>query len=197
MQEGLKNLSMQERSIFTQEVLREGILTSDSVKAPQQCEATVLKEDKNKNGKRILEIVRETQITGKKARKLNKKKAKLENMQEATENRWKTSQTWNLQEAGSQDLNLAGTTELTQNGTSPWRSYMTIGGALTIRMMPRMARKHLWADGPAFGTLRLCHNRQIHIDGSIPGCWKNPLWCPAYLTRWSLRWDHFFPPVIN
>jgi hypothetical protein len=53
MQEGLKNLSIQERSISTQEVLRGGILTSDSLKAPQQCEAIALKEDKNKNGKRI------------------------------------------------------------------------------------------------------------------------------------------------
>jgi hypothetical protein len=38
-------------------------------------------ETKNKNGKMNPEIVRETQITGKKARKLNKKKAKLETLQ--------------------------------------------------------------------------------------------------------------------
>jgi hypothetical protein len=44
----------------------------------------VLGEDKNKNGKRIPETVSETQITGKKARKLNKKKAKLEKLQDAT-----------------------------------------------------------------------------------------------------------------
>jgi hypothetical protein len=53
MQEGLKDLSMQERSISTQEVLREGILTSDPLRAHQQCEVTTLGEDKNKNGKRI------------------------------------------------------------------------------------------------------------------------------------------------
>jgi hypothetical protein len=71
------------------------------LKEPQQCEATALKEDKNKNGKRIPEIVRETQITGKKARKLNKNKSKLENLQEATETRWTTSLTGTSQEVGS------------------------------------------------------------------------------------------------
>jgi hypothetical protein len=110
MQEGLKNLFIQERSMPTQEMLRKGILVAESLKVPQQCEATTLGEDKNKNGKRIPETVRETQITGKKARKLNKKKAKLEKLQEVTETRWKTSQIGTSQEAGSQDLNLAGTT---------------------------------------------------------------------------------------
>jgi hypothetical protein len=75
---------MRERRIPTQEVLREGILTSDPLKAQHQCEVTTLGEDKNKNGKRIPEIVRETQITGNKERKLNKKKAKLEKVHEAT-----------------------------------------------------------------------------------------------------------------
>jgi hypothetical protein len=96
MQEGLRNLSMS-----TQDVLRKGILTSDPLREPQQCEATALGENKNKNGKRIPEIVRETQITGKKERKHNKKKAKLEKLQEATETRWKTSQIGTSQEAGS------------------------------------------------------------------------------------------------
>jgi hypothetical protein len=91
MQEGLKDLSIQERSVPTQEVLRKGILTSEPLRVPQQCEDTILGEDKNKNGKRIPEIVKETQITGKKSRKLNKKKAKLQNLQEVKEIRWKTS----------------------------------------------------------------------------------------------------------
>jgi hypothetical protein len=60
-------------------------------------------ETKNKNGKRNPEIVRENQITGKKERKLSKKKARLEKLQGVTK---KTSQ-----EVGLQDLNLAGTTE--------------------------------------------------------------------------------------
>ena len=58
MKEGLKDLSIQERIISTQEVLRKGILTSDPLRTPQQCEATTLGEDKNKNGKRILETIR-------------------------------------------------------------------------------------------------------------------------------------------
>jgi hypothetical protein len=59
---------------------------------PQQYKSTTLGEDKNKNGKRIPKTVKETQIIGKKARKLNKNKAKLENLQEVKETRWKTSQ---------------------------------------------------------------------------------------------------------
>jgi len=46
-----------------------------------------LGEDKNKNGKSILETVRETQIKIKKARKLNKRKAKMEKLQEFIETR--------------------------------------------------------------------------------------------------------------
>ena len=80
MQEVLKDLSILERSISTQEVLRKGILILDPLRAHQQCKATSLGGDKNKNGKRIPKIVRETQITRKKARKLNKKKAKLEKL---------------------------------------------------------------------------------------------------------------------
>ena len=52
----------------------------------------MLGEDKNKNGKRILEIVKETQIIGKKGRKLNKKKNQLKNLQAVKETKWKTSQ---------------------------------------------------------------------------------------------------------
>jgi hypothetical protein len=84
MQEGLNKLSMQEISMPTQEMLRKGILVSESLKVPQQSEATVLGEDKKKNGKRIPEIARDTQIIGKKERKLNKNKAKLEKLQEVT-----------------------------------------------------------------------------------------------------------------
>jgi hypothetical protein len=76
------------------------------LEAHQQCEVTTPGEDKNKNGKRNLEIVRETHITGKKSRKLGKKKAKFEKLQEVTKSKWKTSQ-----EAGLQDLNLVGIVE--------------------------------------------------------------------------------------
>jgi hypothetical protein len=90
---------MQERSIATPEIEKEGTLTAESVRAHQQCEVTLLGEDKNKNGKRNPE----TQITGKKARKLSKKKSKLEKLWEVPE---KTSQ-----EADLQKLNLVGITE--------------------------------------------------------------------------------------
>jgi hypothetical protein len=63
MKEGLKDLSIQERSISTQEIVREGILTSNPLREHQQCKVTSLGEDKNKNGKRNPETVRETQIT--------------------------------------------------------------------------------------------------------------------------------------
>jgi hypothetical protein len=39
-----------------------------------------LGEDKNKNEKRIPKIVKESKIIGKKARNINKNKAKLENL---------------------------------------------------------------------------------------------------------------------
>jgi hypothetical protein len=90
MQEGLKDLSIQEISMSTQEVLRKGILTSNPSRAPQQCKATTLGEDKIKNGKRIPKIIRETQIIGKKARKINKKKDKMEKLQESTKTIWDT-----------------------------------------------------------------------------------------------------------
>jgi hypothetical protein len=115
----LEDLSTQERSISTDEVLRKGILTSDPLREPQQCEVTTLGEDKNKNGKRIPKTVRETQITEKKARKLSKNKSKLEKIQEATESIWKTSQTRTSQEVGLQDLNLVGTTGLRRMGLLP------------------------------------------------------------------------------
>jgi hypothetical protein len=104
MQKYLKDLSMQERSMSTQEVLKEGILTTNPLRAQQQCEVTTLGEDKNKNRNRNPKTIRETQIIGKKERKLNKKKSKLEKLQETTENIWKTSQTGTLQEAGSRYL---------------------------------------------------------------------------------------------
>jgi hypothetical protein len=81
MHGGLKNLPMQERSISTPKVIREAVLHSNPLKDPQQCKVTLLRENKNENGKRKLE----TQITGKKERKLSKKKAKLEKLQEVPE----------------------------------------------------------------------------------------------------------------
>jgi hypothetical protein len=76
----LRGLSMQERRIATLELIREGILTSNPLRAHQQCKVTTLGEDNNKNGKMNSKIVRETQIIGKKARNLSKKKSKLEKL---------------------------------------------------------------------------------------------------------------------
>jgi hypothetical protein len=67
---------MQERRAPTPEVIREEVFHSNPLKYPQQCEVTMLRENKNKNGKRNPE----TQITGKKAIKLSKKTMKLEKL---------------------------------------------------------------------------------------------------------------------
>jgi hypothetical protein len=93
VQEGLKDLSMQEESMSTQDLVSKEVLPFNPLKEHQQCEVIMLREDKNKNGKRNPE----TQITGKNARNLNRKKSKL---QEAIENRRKT-----LQETDLQNLN--------------------------------------------------------------------------------------------
>jgi hypothetical protein len=77
----VKDLSLQEESISTQEVIRQEVLPLNPLKYHQQREATTLREDKNKNRKRNPE----TKITGKKARKLSKKKSKLEKLQEFPE----------------------------------------------------------------------------------------------------------------
>ena len=72
---------MQKRRTPTPETIREEVLPSNPVKDPQHCEVTMLRKYKNKNGKRNSE----TQITGKKERKLSKKKEKLEKLQEVPE----------------------------------------------------------------------------------------------------------------
>jgi hypothetical protein len=95
-QEDLKNLSMQKSRAPTPEIIREEVLSLNLVKDAQQCEFTMLRKDKNKNGKRNPE----TWIIGKKARKLSKKKVKIEKLQEVIE---RTSQ-----KEGLQNLNLVG-----------------------------------------------------------------------------------------
>jgi hypothetical protein len=67
MQADMKHLSMQESREPTPK--REEVLPSKPLKDPQQCEVTILKTDKNKNGKRNPEM----HIAGKKSRKLSKK----------------------------------------------------------------------------------------------------------------------------
>jgi hypothetical protein len=37
----------------------------------------------------------------------------------------------------------------TQNGNSPWESYMTVGGATNVRKtLKNNYKTHLWVDGP-------------------------------------------------
>ena len=73
---------MHESRAPTREAVSEKLLSSNLVKDPQQCKFTMLRKDKNKNGKKNPK----TRITRKKARKLSKKKTKLERLQEVLVN---------------------------------------------------------------------------------------------------------------
>jgi hypothetical protein len=79
-QEGWRHLFVQESRAPTLE--REEVLPLNPMKYPPQCEVIMKKGDKNDNGKRKPVI----QITGKKARKISKKREKLEKLQEFPEN---------------------------------------------------------------------------------------------------------------
>jgi hypothetical protein len=78
-QADLKHMHVQESRAPTPD--REEVLALDLTKDHQQREVTMLRGDKNHNGKRNSVM----QITGKKARKINKKKAKLDKLQEVPE----------------------------------------------------------------------------------------------------------------
>jgi hypothetical protein len=69
---------------------KEEILPLSPRREPQQRAVTMLKEDRNQNEKRQTEL----KITGKKARKISKKRAKIEKLQKAPEG---ASQKENLQ----------------------------------------------------------------------------------------------------
>ena len=78
-QEDLKHLSVQESKVPTPD--REEVFPLNPRKYHQQCEVTMPRGDKNRNGKRNIKM----QIIGKKARNLSKKKSKLEKLQEVPE----------------------------------------------------------------------------------------------------------------
>jgi hypothetical protein len=78
---------------------REEVLLSNPMKESQQREVTMPKGDKNQNGKRNTKM----KITGKKARKLSKKRAKIEKLQKVPEG---TSQ-----KEGLQNWNFVGISE--------------------------------------------------------------------------------------
>jgi hypothetical protein len=69
---------------------KEEMLCLNPEREPQQCEVTKPKENRNQNGKRQTEL----KITRKKARKLSKKRAKIEKLQEIQD---RSSQKENLQ----------------------------------------------------------------------------------------------------
>jgi hypothetical protein len=71
----------------------------DLKKEPKQCEVTMEREYKNQNDKRMTE----TKLTGKKARKLSKKRAKIRKLQKNPE---ETSQ-----KEKSQESSFAGISE--------------------------------------------------------------------------------------
>jgi hypothetical protein len=72
----------------------EGVLPLDLKKESQHHEVTMSREDKNQNGKRMTE----TKLTGKKARKLSKKRAKIKKLQKTPEE--------TLQKEKSQELSF-------------------------------------------------------------------------------------------
>jgi hypothetical protein len=78
-QEDWRHLSVQKSRAPTLE--REEVLPLNPMKHPPQCKVIMPRGDKNDNGKRKPVI----QITGKKVRKLSKKREKLEKLQEALE----------------------------------------------------------------------------------------------------------------
>jgi hypothetical protein len=59
----------------------EGVLPLDLKKESQHREVTMSREDKNQNGKRMIEM----KLTGKKARKLSNKRAKIEKLHKTLE----------------------------------------------------------------------------------------------------------------
>jgi hypothetical protein len=94
----VKHLSIHESRAPTPD--REEISPLNPMKDHRQCEITFPKEGKNQNEKRNPV----TQITGKKARNLSKKKAKLEKLQDVPER--------TLQKEGLQKWNFVGISEL-------------------------------------------------------------------------------------
>jgi hypothetical protein len=69
---------------------KEEMLYLNPKKEPQQREVTISKENRNQDGKRTTEM----KLTGKKARKLSKKRTKIEKLQKIPD---RTSQKENLQ----------------------------------------------------------------------------------------------------
>jgi hypothetical protein len=124
---------------------REDVLLSDPMKESQQREVTMPKGDKNQNGKRNTE----TKITGKKARKLSKKRKD----RKVTE-----GPRGDFAEGRFARLELRRDIRTTQHGTSPWRSDIAVESIITISPMTRMVRTTVMARRLAIRPLGPCHN---------------------------------------
>jgi hypothetical protein len=78
---------------------KEEVIYLNPRRESHQHEVTVSKENKNQNGKRIIEM----KLTGKKARKISKKRSKIEKLQKVLEE--------TLQKEKSQELSIVGISE--------------------------------------------------------------------------------------
>jgi hypothetical protein len=102
---------------------KEEVLPLNPSKESQQCKVTMPKEDKNQNGKRNTE----TELTGRKARKLSKKRSKIEKLQKVPEGKFaKLELRW--------DIRIA------SHGTLPWKRNIVVGNSIAIRPTPQMGR---------------------------------------------------------
>jgi hypothetical protein len=108
---------------------REEVFPLNPSKDHQQHEVTIPRGDKNQNGKRNTEM----KLTGKKARKLSKKREKIEKLQKVPE---ETS------EGKFAKLGLRRDIKTMPHVTSPWGSNIVIGKSITIRLTPEWVERH-------------------------------------------------------
>jgi len=119
----------------------EGVLPLDLKKESQHHEVTMSREDMNQNGKRMTE----TKLTGKKARKLSKKRAKIKKLQKTPEE--------SSQKENSQQLSFVRISK---------QQHMALRHGEAIYSLDR------------YTCLTSTLNGQKRIKGSPPDCWTTP-----------------------
>jgi hypothetical protein len=119
---------------------KEKVLPLNPRKESQQRAVTMLKDDKNRNGKETTE----TRLTGKKARKLSKKRDKIYRIFQRELRRKKICRIG----ASSGYQNMT-------HGTSPWRSNIVVGADISVRLPPRTDKK---SNKGCHQTIGPCHN---------------------------------------
>jgi hypothetical protein len=134
---------------------REEVFPLNPTKESQQREVTMPRGDKNQNGKRNPVM----HITGKKARKLSKKKVKLEKVAGGSRG--------NFAEGRFEKLELRRDIRTTQHGTSPWQSDITVESIITISPMPRMVRTTVMTRNLTIRPLGPCRNGHNCIDEGL------------------------------